>query len=70
VFITVRTIQKLCLTHLSEAWVMAGWLLGSWVRIPLKAWMFVPCLSVLCCPVQVEALRRDDYSSYHMSNIV
>jgi hypothetical protein len=33
----------------SEAWVLAGWLLGSWVRIPLKAWMFVPCLSV--CPV-------------------
>jgi hypothetical protein len=32
----------------SEAWVLAGWLLGSWVRIPLKAWMFVPCLSVLC----------------------
>jgi hypothetical protein len=20
----------------SEAWVLAGWLLGSWVRIPLK----------------------------------
>jgi hypothetical protein len=25
----------------SEALVLAGWLLGSWVRIPLKAWMFV-----------------------------
>jgi hypothetical protein len=24
----------------SEAWVLAGWLLGSWVRIPLKAWIF------------------------------
>jgi hypothetical protein len=35
----------------SEAWVSADWLLGSWVRIPLKAWMFVPCLSVLSCPV-------------------
>jgi hypothetical protein len=35
----------------SGAWVLAGWLLGSWVRIPLKAWMFVLCLSVLCCPV-------------------
>jgi hypothetical protein len=23
----------------SEAWVLAGWLLGSWVRIPIKAWM-------------------------------
>jgi hypothetical protein len=33
--------------------------LGSWVRIPLKAWMsaFILCL---CCPVQVEALRRAD----------
>jgi hypothetical protein len=35
----------------SEAWVLAGWLLGSWVRVLLKVWMFVPCLSVLCCPV-------------------
>jgi hypothetical protein len=35
----------------SEARVLAGWLLGSWVRIPLKAWMFLPCLSVLYCPV-------------------
>jgi hypothetical protein len=25
----------------SEAWVLAGWLLGSWVRILLKEWMFV-----------------------------
>jgi hypothetical protein len=31
----------------SEAWVLAGWLLGSWVRILLKAWMFIPCLSVV-----------------------
>jgi hypothetical protein len=54
----------------SEAWVLAGWLLGSWVRISLKAWMFIPCLSVFCCPVKVEALRRADHSSkesYHMS---
>jgi hypothetical protein len=31
--------------------------------------MFVPCLSVLCCPVYVEVLRRADHSSkesYHM----
>jgi hypothetical protein len=27
----------------------AGWLLGSWVRIPLKAWMFVRVF--LCCVV-------------------
>jgi hypothetical protein len=35
----------------SEAWVLGGWLLGSWVRIPLKAWMFVRvflCYVVLC----------------------
>jgi hypothetical protein len=31
----------------SEAWVLARWLLGSWVRIPLKAWMFVRVF--LCC---------------------
>jgi hypothetical protein len=33
----------------SEAWVLAGWLLGSWVRIPLKAWIFVRVF--LCCVV-------------------
>jgi hypothetical protein len=33
----------------SEAWVLVGWLLGSWVRIPLKAWMFVRVF--LCCVV-------------------
>jgi hypothetical protein len=33
----------------SEAWVLAGWLLGSWVRIPLKAWLFVRVF--LCCVV-------------------
>jgi hypothetical protein len=31
----------------SEAWVLAGWLLGSWVRILLKAWMFV-CVFLWC----------------------
>jgi hypothetical protein len=30
----------------SEAWVLAGWLLGSWVRIPLKALMFFLSLFV------------------------
>jgi hypothetical protein len=29
----------------------ASWLLGSWVRIPLVAWMFVCCVYMLCCPV-------------------
>jgi hypothetical protein len=33
----------------------AAWLLGSRIRIPLRAWMFVSCVSMLCCPVQVEA---------------
>jgi hypothetical protein len=33
----------------SEAWVLAGWLLGSWVLIPLKAWMFIRVF--LCCVV-------------------
>jgi hypothetical protein len=33
---------------------VAAWLLGSLVRIPLGAWMFVSCVYMLCCPVQVE----------------
>jgi hypothetical protein len=33
----------------SEEWVLASWLLGSWVRILLKAWMFVRVF--LCCVV-------------------
>jgi hypothetical protein len=33
----------------SETWVLAGWLLGSWVRIALEAWMFVRVF--LCCVV-------------------
>jgi hypothetical protein len=32
----------------------AAWLLGSQVRIPLEAWMFVSCVYMLCCPVWVE----------------
>jgi hypothetical protein len=38
-------------------WCMsaAAWLLGSWVRIPLKAWMFDPCVYILCSSVLVEA---------------
>jgi hypothetical protein len=33
----------------------AAWLLGSRVRIPLRAWMFVCCVYMLFCPVWVEA---------------
>jgi hypothetical protein len=33
--------QPVTVAVLSEAWVLACWLLGSWVLIPLKAWMFV-----------------------------
>jgi hypothetical protein len=29
----------------------AAWLLGSRIRISLKAWMFVSCVCTLCCPV-------------------
>jgi hypothetical protein len=29
----------------------AAWLLGSRVRIPLGAWMFVSCVYMLSCPV-------------------
>jgi hypothetical protein len=47
----LNTVVPVTVAVRSEAWVLAGWLLGSWVRNPPKAWMFVPCLSVLCCPV-------------------
>jgi hypothetical protein len=51
---------------------------GSWVRIPLRAWMFSVCVCVCVCVcacvcvcmsaffcvcVQVEALRRADHQS-------
>jgi hypothetical protein len=29
----------------------AAWLLGSWVRISLEAWMLISCVYMLCCPV-------------------
>jgi hypothetical protein len=32
-------------------------LLGSWVRIPRGAWMFVSCVR-LCCRVEVSATGR------------
>jgi hypothetical protein len=33
-----------------EAKILAAWLQRSWVQIPLQAWMFLPCLYMLCCP--------------------
>lgn len=38
------------LTAQSRSWVLAAWLLGSRVRIPLKSWMFYPVC--LCCDVR------------------
>jgi hypothetical protein len=32
---------------LSKAYVLAAWVLGSWVRIPFEAWMFI--FVFLCC---------------------
>jgi hypothetical protein len=54
----------------SKASVLTMWALGSWVRILLKAWVFV--LVFLCCTVlcRLEALRQADHSStesYQMS---
>jgi hypothetical protein len=47
---------------------------GSWVRIPLSAWMFSVrlCMCVFLCCVEVETLRRADHppkESYRMFNI-
>jgi hypothetical protein len=42
-----------------RAWVLAACILGSWVRIPLKVWMFVLCRQGSCdrlTPVQ-EVLK-------------
>ena len=36
----------------AEAKIIAAWLLRLRIRIPLRAWMFVPCLYMLCCPKQ------------------
>jgi hypothetical protein len=43
----VKLLLPVAVAVRSEAWVLASWLLGSWVRIPLKAWMFVRVF--LCC---------------------
>jgi hypothetical protein len=54
----------------SGAWPLSARTLESWVQILVKAWMFVPHFSVLCCPVYAEALRRADHTSkesYQMS---
>jgi hypothetical protein len=45
----------------SEAKVLAACLLRSRVGIPLRTWMFVPCLYLFCCPGTGLA------TSYHLS---
>jgi hypothetical protein len=50
-------------------------MLGSWVRIPLRAWMFAVCMRLFCllsC-VYLAALRRADHSSkeyYHLWKMI
>jgi hypothetical protein len=47
-----------------------AWTLGSWVRIPLEAWMFVCVYSVFLLSCVVAALRRADHwskESYQLS---
>jgi hypothetical protein len=41
--------RPITVTSRSEAWALIGRTLGSWVLIPLKAWMFV--LDFMCCVV-------------------
>jgi hypothetical protein len=48
-FIALVVMLPVTVAVRSEAWVLAGWLLGSWFRIPLKAWMFFRV--ILCCVV-------------------
>jgi hypothetical protein len=54
----------------SEVWVLAGLVAEIVGSNPAQVMDVCPHLSVLCCPVYVEALRRADHSSkesYHMS---
>jgi hypothetical protein len=39
--IQVKTHVPVPVAARSNAFVLAAWLVGSWVRIPLGAWMFV-----------------------------
>jgi hypothetical protein len=41
----------------SRPWVLCSWLLVSWVRIPLKEWMFV--FIFLCCVLSVHLKVKD-----------
>jgi hypothetical protein len=47
--VTLWQFEPVTVAVRSEAWVLAGRLLGSWVRFPLKAWLFVRVF--LCCVV-------------------
>jgi hypothetical protein len=49
VFEWILLLSSVTVAVQSEAWIFAGWLLGSWVRIQFKAWMFVRVF--LCCVV-------------------
>jgi hypothetical protein len=57
-FINVVQVSKLCRSHWHE---LSS--LGSWVRIPLEAWMSVCLFCVVLFCVQVAALRRADPQS-------
>ena len=46
--------------------VLATWLLRSWIQIPFRAWMFVPCLYTL---FHAEALRQAVYLSKESCNV-
>jgi hypothetical protein len=49
---------RLCIINMMPIPVAArskAWVCGRLVRNPLRAWMFVSCVSVLCCPVKGEA---------------
>jgi hypothetical protein len=61
-----RPVAELCKT-----WILAGVTLGSWVRIPLEAWM---CVRVFRCCAVLCRYRRAGWSpskeSYQMSKEV
>jgi hypothetical protein len=51
-FVLYEFIKPVPVATLSEAKALIAWTLGSWVTVPLNAWMFV-----LCCPVHVDAFE-------------
>lgn len=57
----------------SGAWPLIAQALGSWVRMPLKTWMFVrvfPCCAVLCRKRPCDGIIAPAKCLSRLSNLV